>query len=610
MKIFKYVISLVYQSTKKGLRMAKKESKKSTKESTPFFTQPFKEKSYGRKGLRKKASIFKRQEQKDEEIITGSLKNKLFATKKKKEKVVIASLKNRSKMDYVLIVIAIVVSLLIFLFLVMLLYSYLKKPQERYLEVGENIETAIVKNESSAEIRLREFNPTNISKIRLIFLGNAEYYYETEDIRQDYVLSASDVGIGSFRSVVKVSAIFRYDLRPAPANTTPSPTQTKPNCTDGKKNGDETGVDCGGSCKACSSAGGGVEGGGECTSTCASLGYECGNWTICRSSKNCGTCETGEQCVSGICQIIPDCNNNSDCNSFDNICSYGICNSTGKCQISYNSTTNLCRASDGGCDVAEYCDGGNATCTGDIFKPDGTTCSLGFCKQGKCAACLTDSNCSADGCNGTEYRDYFCNSTNGCQYNITTKIENLTNNNCNDGIDNNCNGINDSTEANCTSGHVCGNSVIESGEVCDQAQLGGKSCSDFFAYGSGTLKCCSPLNCTKFDLSSCYNKTYTSCNDGDGGQDALQRATVTIFYSSAPGPDCNNSVLLGGNGGTENSTDFCTQERYLTEFYCGSDNLIKSTTVDCGRRDCYYGECTGRLPSLGIWARIRQFFGF
>ena len=95
----------------------------------------------------------------------------------------------------------------------------------------------------------------------------------------------------------------------------------------------------------------------------------------CFDRTNLTLCGTGYQCVSGACQVIPSCDDNSDCVSFTNTCSVGICNSTGKCEIVYNSTGSLCReAVAGGCDVAEYCSGSNAACPADGFQPSSYTC--------------------------------------------------------------------------------------------------------------------------------------------------------------------------------------------------------------------------------------------
>ena len=50
------------------------------------------------------------------------------------------------------------------------------------------------------------------------------------------------------------------------------------------------------------SSGDGSSGGSSgCNDTCASLGYTCGNQTICNKSINCGTCDSGYYCNSGNC---------------------------------------------------------------------------------------------------------------------------------------------------------------------------------------------------------------------------------------------------------------------------------------------------------------------
>src|SRR4030042_1014033 len=203
------------------------------------------------------------------------------------------------------------------------------------------------------------------------------------------------------------------------------------------------------------------EGENTCTSTCASLDYECGNWTICGIHRDCGVCgagkecvegfcvlscqdecssegllcqgnmpynctkksdgcfdrtnltqcSSGEQCVAGICETIPDCLNDGDCVSFTNTCSVGICNSTGKCQISYNSTTNLCRASAGECDIAEYCSGSNAVCPANGFRPNTYTCRA---SAGECdiAEYCSGSNAACPA-NGFRPNTYTCRASGG-----------------------------------------------------------------------------------------------------------------------------------------------------------------------------------------------------
>ena len=41
----------------------------------------------------------------------------------------------------------------------------------------------------------------------------------------------------------------------------------------------------------------------SCTDTCTSLGYECGAQVVCGVNTNCGSCNTGYDCISGTCVL-------------------------------------------------------------------------------------------------------------------------------------------------------------------------------------------------------------------------------------------------------------------------------------------------------------------
>ena len=51
-------------------------------------------------------------------------------------------------------------------------------------------------------------------------------------------------------------------------------------------------------------------------------------------------------------------------------------------------------------------------------------------------------------------------------------------------------------------GSVCGNNVIEPGEICDGTSLNSQTCSTQ-GFADGTLKC-NP-SCTAYDATLCYN---------------------------------------------------------------------------------------------------------
>jgi len=96
-------------------------------------------------------------------------------------------------------------------------------------------------------------------------------------------------------------------------------------CSDGVNDGDETGVDCGGSC-ALACAGTVCTAGWQCKSSvcgngvCASASATCTNgvWDGDESDVDCG----GSVCA--LCAIGKHCNSDDDCNS-------GLCGATGRC---------------------------------------------------------------------------------------------------------------------------------------------------------------------------------------------------------------------------------------------------------------------------------------
>lgn len=82
---------------------------------------------------------------------------------------------------------------------------------------------------------------------------------------------------------------------------------------------------------------------------------------------------------------------------------------------------------------------------------------------------------------------------------------------CDDGS---LNGQPNQCASNCqgTSPSVCNNNIIEAGEVCDGTDLGGSSCASL-GYNSGTLSCRG--DCSALDSTNCFN-AYIACN-GAGG---------------------------------------------------------------------------------------------
>ncbi len=421
------------------------------------------------------------------------------------------------------IIIVAVVLLLIILLVVAITVIVMLNGGERELTKDANIEEAKIADEKTAYVILSDgVNLSALESIEIIFSDakNNKYGYYTTSITKEYEISATSANLSSFENITSVSISFTFKSTPAPpVNNTNTTNPTFVMCTDscsslGKNCGNWTfcnkTVNCGNcSTGTCNSTG---QCSVSCFDECANEGLSCqGNMSYncsvgtdrCLHRTNLTMCGTGQECFNGTCIVISECSSNSTCfsnTSLTNICSIGFCSSTSRCQAIYNSSAQICRNNVSECDMPSNCTGSSGVCPSNINKTDGIICSIGKCSVGKCVNCTSEGDCGEDKCYGTEFRDYSCNSTNGCQYNVITKEENLTNGNCEDGKDNDCDLLVDTADSGCVSISVCGNNVKEGDEVCDGTDLAGETCTDL-GFVSGTLACLG--DCSNYDTSQC-----------------------------------------------------------------------------------------------------------
>jgi hypothetical protein len=88
----------------------------------------------------------------------------------------------------------------------------------------------------------------------------------------------------------------------------------------------------------------------NCTITCSSLGYNCGYWTICGETVNCGGCAHDQSCDSGVCE--DDCESHDEKRCYnDDVYWYDSC---GHRESRYKSCDEDC--SDGRCVSDHYDD--------------------------------------------------------------------------------------------------------------------------------------------------------------------------------------------------------------------------------------------------------------
>lgn len=88
---------------------------------------------------------------------------------------------------------------------------------------------------------------------------------------------------------------------------------------------------------------------------------------------------------------------------------------------------------------------------------------------------------------------------------------------------------------------VCGNGVIETGEVCDGSNLGGETCVSQ-GYDSGTLTCSS--DCASFDTSGCITSPPPS--GGGGGYISPPPTETKVILQGKAYPYCSITVLEDG----------------------------------------------------------------
>lgn len=109
-------------------------------------------------------------------------------------------------------------------------------------------------------------------------------------------------------------------------------------------------------------------------------GAKCGN----------GVLEEGEECDCGSTTSCPNkCCVASKCKlAAEAKCAEGECCDTKTCKPKPMATR--CRASIGGCDLAEYCDGRNPVCPPDFFVQNGVSCATNDpsarCYEGECGS--------------------------------------------------------------------------------------------------------------------------------------------------------------------------------------------------------------------------------
>ncbi len=139
----------------------------------------------------------------------------------------------------------------------------------------------------------------------------------------------------------------------------------------------------------------------NCFDNCNTYNYECGNWSVCGSETNCGTCSEGFVCnVSGMCEI--DCQDNCSILGYEcgmwpicgettncSVCGEGfVCNVSGMCEEEY-TCQDTCESFGYECGTKNICgeDINCGTCSG---LGEGFLCNIsGMCEEICTDTCLS-----------------------------------------------------------------------------------------------------------------------------------------------------------------------------------------------------------------------------
>ncbi len=335
-------------------------------------------------------------------------------------------------------------------------------------------------------------------------------------------------------------------------------------CSDMVRNGEETGVDCGGDCGLC-------PGGQPCTSNDQCISNRCRAGECTMSSCDDGTqnnAETDVDCGGGTCPACDggfNCSNNTDCASL--ICAMGVCTEAA-CNDSVQNqdetsvdcgggTCPPCR--DGlGCQIDADCEGmrcfdmGCVSCTDRIRNAEETDVD---CGGGLCNGCADGDRCVVDG-------DCVSNS---CVANVCES--------CMDGVQNQ-----DETDVDC-GGTLCGGCA--DGQMCTidmDCGAVGATC-----VGGACVSCADGVQ----------NRTETDVDCGGGGCPACAPGLLCLGDT-----DCASNICDGPTGrcnapgcgdGVLNGAE--------TEIDCGGGSCLGCNVGQACvvGRDCLSGSCSGGL---------------
>ena len=385
-----------------------------------------------------------------------------------------------------------------------------------------------------------------------------------------------------------------------------------PTCSDNKKNGDETGVDCGGSCTSTSKCADGMGAGTTATARAGSVRPFCAGPSCTDPTKN-GT-ETDVDCggscpgciVGGICAIPGDC--------ASGVCTGTTCTAP-TCSDVVKNGSETDKDCGGSCAPASKCADG-------LGCKDATDCKSSVCSSDKCAvpACTdnvkngseTDKDCGGSCAPGSTCANGLVCAVNGdCKSGICKALVCVATS-CTNGVkdthetDVDCGGADCGP---CAVDQVCAvNDDCTSGKCGSNLHCAAPSCLDGVKNGSET-----DIDCG----GSCTTKCATGklCNVASSGGDCASglcpaaKCVECVVKDTCPGADddchsrtCDSNVCGIRNKDAGLQTPDATQTTGdCHEMRCNGSgvavNAVDDTDPPSDENACTFDVCTNGVPS-------------
>ncbi len=315
----------------------------------------------------------------------------------------------------------------------------------------------------------------------------------------------------------------------------------------------------------------------------------CDNGLFCDGSETCDAvngCQAGTapSASDGVSCTVDSCNEATDSivnTPDDSLCDNGLfcdgtetCDAVNDCQAGTAQCTGANEACDEAADQCVFsacnnngiCEAGEdcGNCANDCISGTtaGASCGNGVCEAGdgeNATLCPADCNGIVSGKPANRFSCGFGDSSNnnsvGCSdprcttggYACTEEPVEPVSYCCGDAT---CSGPEDSSSCSLDCGEpppepVCGNGIIETGEICDGAALSGDTCQDL-GYSGGTLACQS--DCLAYDVSACTGGSTITISDLIAFK-VKGVQNVDVFWSGANSASVDiyrDGSLLGG----------------------------------------------------------------